>query len=78
MGKTISSVAKDLLMSTKFIQRLTTNMTEEEESQEKLVVPEGCWFCIHCGHINKDENYYCEKCGRMPWYDVNEATHERI
>lgn len=78
MEKSTFSAAKNLQTSIKFIQRLITDMTEKEESQEKLVVPEGCWFCIHCGHINKDKNYYCEECGRMPWYDVNEATHERI
>ncbi|MFQ6074978.1 MAG: hypothetical protein ACE5Z5_02425 [Candidatus Bathyarchaeia archaeon] len=47
-------------------------ISEEVQHQREALeeIPEGGFFCIHCGHINPKAVTYCMRCGRMPHYDA--------
>lgn len=49
-----------------------TNPSNKTKGQAEALeeIPEGGFFCIHCGHINPRTATYCLKCGRMPYYDA--------
>ncbi|MFQ6075042.1 MAG: zinc-ribbon domain-containing protein [Candidatus Bathyarchaeia archaeon] len=32
-------------------------------------IPEGGFFCLHCGYINPKTATFCLNCGKMPLYD---------
>ncbi len=41
----------------------------KKESNPSERIPEGGFFCIHCGAMNPKTATYCVKCGKMPYYD---------